>query len=301
MSIKFVKHSNIDRQKWDSCIRQSFNGLIYAYSWYLDIACEYWDALIDADYERVMPLPNKAAIIGRCVYQPIFAPQLGIFAVEKLSPQVVRSFISAIPAKFRSLTIVPNKFNRMELCKNVQESMALQFQTDLIEDYSRASQKFTQKGAEMLSRAGSFKLKVSTDMPLSAFIDFYSQWSGNTDYITKLRLQSIANSLIKLKVAEIRSIADENGDVLSAGIFLGYVNNACLLNIVNTAKAFINGAPQLLISSYIKDNSKKNICMEFPQASTPAEIEIYESLGFEKTELQGVRRSPWYEFADKWA
>ena len=59
-SIRYVKHDDIDPDKWDECVRNAKNGLIYGYSFYLDHMAKNWDGLILGDYEVVMPLPwNK--------------------------------------------------------------------------------------------------------------------------------------------------------------------------------------------------------------------------------------------------
>ena len=55
----FLKHDKIDKVKWDNCISRSVNGHIYARSWYLNIVSPDWDALIEGDYEAVMPLTWK--------------------------------------------------------------------------------------------------------------------------------------------------------------------------------------------------------------------------------------------------
>ena len=60
--IKFVQHKNVDTDKWDECIKKSVNSLPYAFSWYLDIVVEHWDALVLNDYEAVFPLPSKQKI-----------------------------------------------------------------------------------------------------------------------------------------------------------------------------------------------------------------------------------------------
>ena len=56
MNIAYLSNKNIDKQKWDRCIDMASNGLIYAYSFYLDAMSKHWDALILNDYEIVMPL-----------------------------------------------------------------------------------------------------------------------------------------------------------------------------------------------------------------------------------------------------
>ena len=47
MSITYLAHEEIDKLKWDTCVRNAYNGLIYGYSWYLDVAAEHWDGPIE--------------------------------------------------------------------------------------------------------------------------------------------------------------------------------------------------------------------------------------------------------------
>ena len=44
--IEYVLQKDIDLDKWDACIDKASNGLIYAYSYYLDQMSENWDATL---------------------------------------------------------------------------------------------------------------------------------------------------------------------------------------------------------------------------------------------------------------
>jgi hypothetical protein len=44
--IKYLQHKEIDKAKWDACITNAPNGLIYGYSFYLDCMAKHWDALV---------------------------------------------------------------------------------------------------------------------------------------------------------------------------------------------------------------------------------------------------------------
>ena len=35
-NIKYLLHRQIDKAKWDRCIKEADNGLVYGYSFYLD-------------------------------------------------------------------------------------------------------------------------------------------------------------------------------------------------------------------------------------------------------------------------
>ena len=54
--IRYVTRAELDVQLWDNCITNASNGLIYAYSFYLDTIAKQWDALVLDDYRMVMPL-----------------------------------------------------------------------------------------------------------------------------------------------------------------------------------------------------------------------------------------------------
>jgi hypothetical protein len=56
--IKYLKHKEINKEKWDKCISSSHNKIIYALSWYLDVVSPNWDGLIKGDYEAVMPISH---------------------------------------------------------------------------------------------------------------------------------------------------------------------------------------------------------------------------------------------------
>src|ERR1017187_4211267 len=112
--IKYLKHSEINKAKWDACIAQSFNRNIYANSWYLDVVCPAWEALIDGDYQAVMPLTCNKKYGINYLYQPYFTQQLGVFGIEKLSNENMNELLNAIPSKYRFIEINLNINNPIQ-------------------------------------------------------------------------------------------------------------------------------------------------------------------------------------------
>jgi hypothetical protein len=78
--MQFLHHKEIDKQRWDSCIRSSPNGLIYAPSFYLGNLCPGWHALADENYEWVLPITHNTKCAISYLYHPPFTQQLGVFA-----------------------------------------------------------------------------------------------------------------------------------------------------------------------------------------------------------------------------
>ncbi len=83
--IHYQENYQLNKQKWDACIAKSFNGIIYAYSWYLDIVSPGWKGLVEDDYISVMPLCSRKKIGISYLFQPFFTQQHGVFSTAKLT------------------------------------------------------------------------------------------------------------------------------------------------------------------------------------------------------------------------
>lgn len=107
--ISYLKNKEIDYTKWDVCLSNSCNGLVYANSWYLDLVCDDWDALILNDYEAIMPLPKRKKWGIQYIYQPFFCQQLGVFSNQ--SDLDIDVFLEAIPTHFKYIELNLNSGN----------------------------------------------------------------------------------------------------------------------------------------------------------------------------------------------
>ena len=110
LHIQYFQRDQVNDRLWNNRIDSSANGLIYAYSFYLDCLCDHWDALVLNDYEAVMPLPwrKKAGIYY--IYQPFLTAQLGVFG-QSPDGVLLEAFLKAIPKKFRYLDFPLNQQN----------------------------------------------------------------------------------------------------------------------------------------------------------------------------------------------
>ena len=56
--IRFLAHNQIDKKQWDRCVEESANGLIYAYSFYLDQMSPGWNAIVSGKIEHATNILN---------------------------------------------------------------------------------------------------------------------------------------------------------------------------------------------------------------------------------------------------
>ncbi|PWJ58522.1 hypothetical protein CLV98_104382 [Dyadobacter jejuensis] len=99
MDIRRVPRAAIDDAQWDRLISHSRQGVLYAFSWYLDRVCERWEALVvggSTGYSLVMPIPLRRKWGHWVVSQPYFCQYLGVFAQEAIAADVLKQFVSAM-------------------------------------------------------------------------------------------------------------------------------------------------------------------------------------------------------------
>ena len=83
-TIHVLSSHEIDKVKWDECIKSSSNAVIYAFSFYLDAMCENWSGIVVNDYETVMPIPWRKKFGIVYTYDVPFIQQLGIFSGQNI-------------------------------------------------------------------------------------------------------------------------------------------------------------------------------------------------------------------------
>ena len=96
--VKYLRHTEIDRTRWDLCIENASFETLYPYSWYLDLVSNDWEGLVKGDYEMVMPLTRTKKFGFNFLLQPILAQQLGIFSKNQPDSSEIIDFIEAVEA-----------------------------------------------------------------------------------------------------------------------------------------------------------------------------------------------------------
>ena len=111
MEITYLKHHQIDKQKWNAAVENAHNGLTYALSWFLDIVSPNWEALVVGDYDYIMPLPWRKKLGVKYLFQPIFIQQLGIFSEKEITIQIVNEFVKELTSFYKLIDIQLNYAN----------------------------------------------------------------------------------------------------------------------------------------------------------------------------------------------
>lgn len=229
--IQYLQHNQIDCAKWDATITDC--GNIYAYSWYLDVVHPDWEALVEDDYQVVMPLTSGKKFGVQYLFQPYFVQQLGIFSKQPLSPEKTTEFLNAIPKKFRFCEIRMNEGNVFEeSVKGVDYHRNTLL--DLHRSYDEIHANYHQNTKRNLAKAEANNLQiVNTVIPFHVVALFrdnrgalLDKW-GDVEYKVMTRLATVAQ---KRGQAFILGVTEKGvGELLSAAIFMKANNRITFL------------------------------------------------------------------------
>ena len=193
--IRYIAHNQIDKQRWDECVAQSPDGLVYAWSWYLDVVHPGWEALVEDDYEAVMPLTGGKKFGINYLFQPFFTQKFGVFGKKEVTEAKIDAFLEAIPKKFKFAEIRIGGGN----AATTQAHRNIELQ--LTPNYSVIVENYNSNTKRNLAKAEKSGLMVEENAEASVIIDLFrhnrgreiNKW-GDKEYERLLKLVETAKN-----------------------------------------------------------------------------------------------------------
>ncbi len=292
--IKYFSNSEIDTAKWDACIRQSFNGNIYAYSWYLDIVCEGWNALVEDDYKSVMPLTGRKKYGINYLFQPPFSQQLGVFSVNKFSKEKVEEFLSAIPIRYKLIEINLNKYNQLEEGKfKVQNNLT--HELDLINSYVNLRTRYSVNTLRNITKANNKGLTVNYKTDPSEIIKLFRKNKGKDISQLKSKEYRIVKNLIEYCIVKgygaSWGVYTAKKELCAGAFFVQSNNKVVFLFSATNSAAKKQGAMPFLIDHFIQENSHRNLTFDFEGSNDKNLARFYKSFGSKECIYLQIKRN----------
>ncbi len=305
-TIQYLPNYLIDKPKWDACIDKADNGLIYAYSYYLDNMSMHWDALILDDYEIVMPLTWNKKYGIYYLYQPFLTAQLGVFG-KNINAEILLTFINSIPEKFKYADIFLNSENVYAI-PDFTIYQRNNFVLDLHKPYTEIFDAYRDNIKRNIQKAFKQNCVVKKNIPVEEVIrlaknqmqHFYKNADQGFENFSKLfQLLHAKNKAISY------GIVSANHELLASAVFFFSHNRAYYILVGNHPNARPNGssgrrkttgASHALIDAFVKDHAGKNIWLDFEGSDIRNLAFFYSSFGAveEKYAALQLNRLPWY-------
>jgi hypothetical protein len=294
--IQFTPHEMIDKKKWDTCIEKAENGLIYAYSFYLDAMADTWDALVLHDYEAVMPLPWKKKYGISYLYQPSFTAQLGIFG-NAVQVELVEAFLNAVPKKFKYWDISLNAGNLFET-REFKIYARNNFILDLNKPFEDLYRSFNENTKRNIRKAEQVGCRVQKDIHVDQVIELaLSQMKDEIKQAGKQagHFKRLYHYLHERQKAVTYAVFS-NEKLLASSVYFFSHGRAYYILAGNHPEAKSTGASHYLINAFIKDHAGQNLLLDFEGSDIPGLAFFYSGFGAaeEKYAALKLNRLPYY-------
>lgn len=296
MKIQYLKRDEIDSAQWNSCIARSVNGIVYAYSWYLDVVSENWDALIGDDYQAVFPLTHKIKFGIKYLYQPYFTQQLGLFSIGHISSSLVNEFIDAIPNHFKFISISLNTFITADH-PNAKVIPRVTYHLDLIEPYSAICSRYAVNTKRNISKATAYNISVSRSLTASNLLTLKRE---NMAVPLRQKHFNILNQLISLSIAkgvgEIYGAYTARNELCAGVLFLKTNGKVIYLLASSSDEGRSQRAMFSLIDYYINQHSELELVLDFEGSNIEPVARFYAGFGASPCEYNHIiiNRLPWF-------
>ncbi len=297
--IKYHRYHEIDRERWDECIRKSFNGIIYGYSWYLDVVCPQWEALIEDDYKSVMPLTSGKKMGIRYLYPPFFVQQLGVFSVNKLTAEDVLDFLKAIPHEFRYWEINLNTFNKV-VGNDFIYRPNLTHELDLIESYEILKKNYADNTKRNLKKSQQHNLTATDSPSREEIITLFRTGRGEDVKALQEPQYDVFRRLLQALDARgrlhSRGVVDADGKLVAGAFFVDANGKVIFLFSGLSQKGKETGAMFFLADKFIAENSQKNLVLDFEGSNDVQLARFYRGFGAKECVYLQARcnRLPWF-------
>jgi len=283
MKIRYLLHTEINRQQWDSCIQNAANSLVYAESWYLDMVSPNWEALVSDNYEYVMPLPVKRKYGIPFLVQPPLTQKLGVFSSNIIDENIVEHFTQKIP--YRSYHLC---FSEQNSCnKGTKRS---NFILNLNKDYNAIFSAYSTNTKRNLKKTQQYNIEIKADLPANDFLEFYHSITKNYGELPKTKVNLLLQESLKKEKTTIYGAYNEDNKLISA-LWLLYSHQRLiyLLPVSNKeGKEYL--AMFKIVDEIIRKHANSNFLFDFAGSNIKSIARFYESFGAEITFYNEVKR-----------
>ncbi|MEO9211156.1 MAG: hypothetical protein ABI208_08655 [Ginsengibacter sp.] len=264
--IRYLKHSEINKEMWDACVINSTNGLIYARSWYLDAMSPGWEALVHKDYIAVMPLTVCKKMGIQYLAQPAFSQQLGIIGPIDFPDDVVQKFISVATSKFSFLEINLNFKNEYvsgeEKCNLV---------LDLGKTFHQIKSGFRK---DLVSKAVKANLLMEETDDYKKALEFLRKsYSKNLPHVKDRHFKNLSEICEYLKKNSnliVKKVFNQKGDLLATGLFFRDEKRIYYMMAASLPEGRRLNANAFLLHEIIKEFSGSKYIFDFEGSSVPS-------------------------------
>lgn len=294
--IGYHKNNEIDREQYDSCIRNSGTLKPYAWSWYLDIMAPGWEALVDDDYDSVFPVAASRKFGINYIATPVFLQQLGVFSPDKPAEDVIDEYLQYLPDSCRLIDMNMPQKPRSE---GFTVSERYNYELDMRKPWDELQKNFTEHCRRNIARAEKSRVSLVDDAGADEMINLFVENKGKeikgikqADY---LRLRNLMNFCVKNRKGRLLGARDRKGRLFYGMFTVETAKSTTMLLVVNTPESREKRTGYLMVRDLVHARAGSRHVLDFAGSSIPEIAAFMASFGAARTTYYRVYRNmlPW--------
>ena len=295
--IRYLKHSEIDPEKWNQAVRNSLSPNVLVEYELLDLLTgdDTWHALVDDDYQAMMPLPTRKKGVLKYVYTPFFLPQMGIFYRQEISMSVYERFLKEISEYYVLADLLMNEQNARD-CEELEFSPHfVSYTLSMHLPYNELYSQFHENTRRNIKAAQKQQCRVTVQEEKAAdIIALFRANKGSEEAVhfredDYTRLQRVSDYLLEHSLLEIYGVRTNDNKLAAGALFVKDGNRRWFWfsgrdNQLSECKPMF-----LLLNAYIRDHAESELLLDFNGSSNPNVARLYQGFGSSKLLIPFIR------------
>lgn len=306
MMLHFVKHSDINPEKWDTLVLKSSSSSIFLTYECLNLLTlpNSWNAIISDDYSIALPLPTRRKWTKNYAYTPFFIPQMGILSSQNINPETIELILEAIPDDYVLADIVLNA--ECECVNNQKDFEFTSYKLGLNHSYDSLYANFSTNTKRNIRHAEkqNFQLFLNENI-VDETIELFRKNRGalkNVNFLNEdyKRLAQVAKYLHSKNLCEIYGVKSNIGELVAAAFFVR--DFRCTWFWFSGRDNATAGAPMFfLMDNFVKNNANTDNVLDFNGSNNKNVSRLYAGFGGVRYNFYGIRRfrSPFWKLVFK--
>jgi len=274
--IEIIPSHKIDYAKWDACICNCNNTLIYATSAYLNFMSDNWSGIVINNYDCIMPIPWRKKLGIKYCYDVPFVQQLGWFQQSESNnvTRVMQDFFSFIKYGDYAFNFQNGKVENAFVCNNyilnlLQSYDAIQknFKNDLVNNLKKAYKQ------ELIYTMGEYNAAIEL------YKDLYQQRMLHVSNDDFENFKKLCAHLSSDNNVVVRNVCNAKNELLATTLLLK--DERRLYNIMNstTIEGRKTEANHFLFDNILREFAGNNLLFDFEGSDILGVKSFYEKFG----------------------
>jgi len=277
---KYIKHGDIDFERWDACVSSVQSPQPYGFSWYLNWLVPSWDAVVYGDYEVVLPIFPQQKKSFTFTTRPFGTQSTGPFSKIQLTAQWTEEIIAAAMSHLKygefflaPGTPMPDHFTAKSLSN---------YSLETSDCYDALYQGYSKQNKRNIKKANEIELHWAEWSNIDEAI---SLWKNNTQAQTSItdanldRLKKLLEFCNYQKKGTLYAVRDEYNQLIGAHFWIIVEGRSTLLLNATNDYGKANGVSAWLIDQHIRTVASTAHTIDFEGSSLKGLARFYRGFG----------------------